>query len=540
MKKNFLLFFMTACIASSTVAQNVAINSTGTVADASSMLDISSSNLGLLIPRVALTAINSAAPVSSPATSLLVYNTATAGAAPNNVIPGYYYWDGSNWNRVATGNGAGWLTTGNAGTSAATNFIGTTDAVDWIIKTSNAERMRVTSAGKVGIGTSAPSYLLQANGDIYANGGWFRVSGNQGLYWESWGPGWYASDGTWLRTYPNGGSTGIWANNGQIGTNGGFTCGYGGTSAPVGGAIISSWTGIGTSTPSTMFHVTSGINAAGIYFVPTNASIYTANTSGAGSTLVAINTAGAGGGDGDAIEALTAQSVGFATWGVNTNNTSPRVTGGTGVVGSGANQGSGYLASGTGGAFTSFSYGLYARNIDFAFTQQAAIATYDGGNNQMLINAWSAGGTHYKVWASGAWTVSCAVPDLNNKLVTLHCPETPEFYFQDYGQGQLVNGRAHIELDPILAKNVVINEKHPLRAFVQLEGNCNGVYITNKTATGFDVIELNGGTSNVSFQWSVTCNVADHEENGKTNHTQDLRFEPGPVQLQTGMKLARH
>lgn len=143
---------LTIAFASTTQAQNVAINTTGTAAVASAMLDITATNAGLLIPRVALTATNAAGPITAPATSLLVYNTATAGASPNNVLPGYYYWDGAAWNRLATGNGTAWQTLGNAGTVAATNFIGTTDAIDFVTRTNNTEKMRVTSAGNVGIG----------------------------------------------------------------------------------------------------------------------------------------------------------------------------------------------------------------------------------------------------------------------------------------------------------------------------------------------------------------------------------------------------
>src|SRR5262249_53010949 len=75
----------------------------------------------------------------------------------------------------ATGNGSwvstsslsintAWNTTGNNGTTAGTNFIGTTDAVDWVVKTSNTERMRVLSGGNIGIGTTAPAYLLDVAG----------------------------------------------------------------------------------------------------------------------------------------------------------------------------------------------------------------------------------------------------------------------------------------------------------------------------------------------------------------------------------------
>lgn len=68
-----------------------------TTPDTSSILDVYSSNKGLLVPRIALTAANAATPVTNPAISLLVYNTATAGTAPNNVVPGHYYWTGSRW-----------------------------------------------------------------------------------------------------------------------------------------------------------------------------------------------------------------------------------------------------------------------------------------------------------------------------------------------------------------------------------------------------------------------------------------------------------
>jgi hypothetical protein len=118
------------------------------------------------------------------------------------------------------------------------------------------------NGSNVGIGTTGPAYKLETDGDIYANGGWFRVSGTQGLYWESYGPGWYCSDGTWLRTYNN---ASIWANSGQIGTNGSFTCGYGGAAGPAGGAIFSGLVGVGTSTPSTSHMSASACQLLNVY-----------------------------------------------------------------------------------------------------------------------------------------------------------------------------------------------------------------------------------------------------------------------------------
>jgi trimeric autotransporter adhesin len=84
-------------------------------------LDITSSNDGLLIPRVALTTTSSALPLTTPTVSELVYNSATVA----DVTPGYYYWNGTIWIRLAAGITNDWSTTGNTGIVNGTNFIGT-------------------------------------------------------------------------------------------------------------------------------------------------------------------------------------------------------------------------------------------------------------------------------------------------------------------------------------------------------------------------------------------------------------------------------
>lgn len=65
--------------------------------DKSARLDIYSDKTGFLMPRVALVRTTQQNPVTAPATSLMVYNTATS----NDVTPGYYYWNGAKWTRLA-------------------------------------------------------------------------------------------------------------------------------------------------------------------------------------------------------------------------------------------------------------------------------------------------------------------------------------------------------------------------------------------------------------------------------------------------------
>ena len=91
-----------------------------TTPNASAKLDVNSSTQGFLPPRVALTASNAFSPLvgtSANATGLIVYNTATAGTAPNNVVPGYYFWNGTAWINFLASNTSTSLTNDQTGTS---------------------------------------------------------------------------------------------------------------------------------------------------------------------------------------------------------------------------------------------------------------------------------------------------------------------------------------------------------------------------------------------------------------------------------------
>jgi hypothetical protein len=144
-------------------------------------LDIQSNNNGVLIPRVQLTDALDVVTVVNPAggalaTSTLIYNTVAAGIVPNNVLVGFYYWNGARW--IPISGAPNWSLIGNTGISQPANpvtygtstigptenFIGTKDNNDVTFATDNIERMRIKSTtGNVGIGIANPSSTLEIN-----------------------------------------------------------------------------------------------------------------------------------------------------------------------------------------------------------------------------------------------------------------------------------------------------------------------------------------------------------------------------------------
>ncbi|MBS1667986.1 MAG: hypothetical protein JST58_11475 [Bacteroidetes bacterium] len=68
--------------------------------NASAQLDVTATNKGFLPPRVSLTSSTDLSTISSPATGLLVYNTASSGTSPNMVSPGYYFFNGASWSPI--------------------------------------------------------------------------------------------------------------------------------------------------------------------------------------------------------------------------------------------------------------------------------------------------------------------------------------------------------------------------------------------------------------------------------------------------------
>jgi len=117
-------------------------------------------------------------------------------------------------------------------------------------------------------------------------------------------------------------------------------------------------------------------------------------------------------------------------------------------------------------------------------------------------------------------TKSASVPTSKGNQL-LYSMESPEIWFEDFGQAKLINGQVHIDLDNTFNEAVFIDETHPMHVFLQEQGDCNGLYfIPDQDGNGFTVKEKQNGNSNITFSYRITA---------KRRFYQDFRFGIDPI-----------
>lgn len=91
----------------------------------------------------------------------------------------------------------------------------------------------------------------------------------------------------------------------------------------------------------------------------------------------------------------------------------------------------------------------------------------------------------------------------------LYAVESPENWFEDLGGAQLSQGQAVVKLDPIFVETV--NTEREYHVFLTPKADCEGLYVTNQTATSFEVRELRHGKGNIAFDYRIVAKRKGYE-----------------------------
>ncbi len=127
-------------------------------------------------------------------------------------------------------------------------------------------------------------------------------------------------------------------------------------------------------------------------------------------------------------------------------------------------------------------------------------------------------------------TKSAAVPLGNGRKVALYAVEAPENWFEDFGSGKLVDGIVTIRLESTFAQTV--NTDTDYHVFLTPNGDCHGLYVSQKTPGSFEVRELGGGRSNASFDYRIVARRKGYENlrlADVTSQLQHPRFSRKPL-----------
>ncbi len=367
------------------------------------------------------------------------------------------------------------------------------------------------SAGKVGLGTTAPSDAFEVNapsqlgvkidGPVSGVGSGFdlQTTGTGGVFWEILATGNTATQGTGKLNIRN------------VNT--------GADMFTIAGANV----GIGTTAPATKLEV----NAPNQLGVKIDGPV-----SGVGSGLE-LQTTGAGGLFWEILATGNTATQGAGKLNIRNVNTGTDIftidSRGLGVVGIGTTTPTAKLDVET----TQDAAGLFINNsgpgnigptvwIENETTNSVADVFDAIGAN---TGGYCSIDTNGSLFCTGS--KSAVVPVDNGRKVALYAVEAPENWFEDYGGGKLNGGKATISLDPIFVQTV--NTSVEYRVFLTPKGDCGGLYVTGESPQGFEVRELKAGQSNVEFDYRIIAHRKGYESLRLADRTDHMPKRSAPA-----------
>jgi hypothetical protein len=162
-----------------------------------------------------------------------------------------------------------------------------------------------------------------------------------------------------------------------------------------------------------------------------------------------------------------------------------------------ANYGIGVFASNTSSSSSpSFNEALHVENLGTGpllrgFNKTQEVISLDNAGNMILAGNIQTGGT----------PTSVGMTSTGRSVITYE-PQASIQTIEDVGEVQVVRGQAVVRLDPTFAS--AIDSRAPYLVFITPLGDTNGLYVAQKTASGF-VVREHGGASNVAFDYRIVA-----------------------------------
>jgi hypothetical protein len=118
-------------------------------------------------------------------------------------------------------------------------------------------------------------------------------------------------------------------------------------------------------------------------------------------------------------------------------------------------------------------------------------------------------GVYYVGGLAGTGTKSAIVDTKDYGWRTLYAVESPQNWFEDFGQATLIAGEAVVPIEPIFAQTVNLGDGY--HVFLTPIGDCS-VYLADKSDTAFTVRAHEGNACEISFEYRIIAPRLDYED----------------------------
>jgi len=388
--------------------------------------------------------------------------------------------------------------------------------------TSYGVNANATAAGSTGVYGTAPQFGLYGLATGSGNTVGVFGSGADGLQGSGTVHGVYAAS-------TGAGSSGVYATAPAFGL-------YGVATATSGNSVGVYGTGIdglqGSGSAYGVYGAASASGSTGVYGTAPQFGVYGVATAGSGNTVGVFGRGVDGLQGAGTIHGVYANG---SQYGVE-SFTSAGVAGTYGVYQDASTTGATFFSeSGKGGAvWADTNWNGESLTADIPALLATADANYGAilaNNSSDIATAWivnlangptttvvRAGGTGGSCSLTGGGDAACTgtlksvvatTGSAGARRVETYSMQSPENWFEDFGSGALSNGAATITLDPTFTQTV--NTGTEYHVFLTPNGDSKGLYVSQKTATSFEVREQGGGTSSIAFDYRIVAKRVGYE-----------------------------